>query len=327
MKFVTFFAIVRRFSLSALSLCLVLILFCGILLVGCQGEAGFSLSSNAAPPAKGENELRDNTPSVLVPKASGVTLYESELYSIDASNISKGYVMVNYHGNSEKVKLQITLPDGTPYTYLITTYNQWLTYPLPGGNGNYNIELFEVADLANDLYAVAFTQGLEVTIENEFLPFLYPNNYVDFTPDGEAIALGKSLAQGATSDLDVITSIYEYVIKNISYDTEKADTVTYGYIPNVDDTLKTGKGICFDYASLMTAILRSQGIPTKLEVGYAGDLYHAWISCYVDEIGWVDNIIQFDGANWTLMDPTFAAGSGSGEYVGDGTNYQVKYNY
>ena len=327
MKFASVLSVVRRFSFSALSLCLVLTLFSSMVLVGCGGERGSSLSSSAASPAESTKELRDNTPSVLIPEASGVTLYESEIYSIDASNVSQGYVMVDYRGNSEKVKLQITLPDGTPYTYLVTNYNQWLAYPLPGGNGNYNIELFEVADLANDLYAVAFTQGLEVTIENEFLPFLYPNNYVNFTPESKAVALGKDLAQGATSDLDVITSIYDYVIKNISYDTEKADSVTYGYIPNVDDTLETGRGICFDYASLMTAMLRSQGIPTKLEVGYAGSLYHAWISCYVDEIGWVDNIIQFDGTSWTLIDPTFAAGSGSSEYVGDGTNYQAKYNY
>ena len=68
--------------------------------------------------------------------------------------------------------------------------------------------------------------------------------------------------------------------------------------------MKTGKGICFDYASLMAALLRSQGIPTKLVVGYSGDAYHAWISVYLDEIGWVDKIIEFDGKSWSLIDPT-----------------------
>ena len=235
--------------------------------------------------------------------------------------------MVNYQGNSEKIKLQITTPGGVPYTYLVTRYNQWVTYPLSGGDGRYHIELFEVVDPANDLYAVAFTQELEVAIEDQLLPFLYPNNYVDFTPQSEVVSKGKELAKGATSDLEVITNIYNYVTKNISYDSEKAQSVEYGYVPNVDDTLATKKGICFDYASLMSAMLRSQNIPTRLEVGYAGEVYHAWISCYVDEIGWIDKIIQFDGVNWTLMDPTFAAGSGGNEYIGDGTNYQVKYSY
>ena len=322
MKLSVFFRIFRRLSSFAFFSCLALILFCGSSLTGC-GDSNLSISPSSNTP----KEIRDNTPLVLVPDPSGIEVFQSELYSIDVSNQSKGYIMVNYQGNSEKIKLQITTPGGVPYTYLVTRYNQWVTYPLPGGDGVYNIQLFEVADLANDLYAVVFTQELDVVIEDQLLPFLYPNNYVDFTPQSEVVNKGKELAGGATSDLEVITNIYNYVTKNISYDTEKAQSVEYGYVPNVDDTLATQKGICFDYASLMSAMLRSQGIPTRLEVGYAGEVYHAWISCYVDEIGWIDKIIQFDGVNWTLMDPTFAAGSGGSEYIGDGTHYQVKYSY
>jgi hypothetical protein len=317
---------VRHFPRLVFPFFLILVVLCGFLLTGC-GQGNIPMSSSNSSSNKGDREIRDNTPLVLIPEASGVKVFESDLYSIDASNTSRGYVMVNYRGTSEKVKLQITIPSGLAYTYLVTTYNQWVTYPLSGGNGNYKIELFEVADLANDLYAVIFTQELDVVIEDEFLPFLYPNNYVYFTPDSAAVAKGKTLAEGATSDLEVITSIYNFVTKNIGYDVEKAQSVEYGYVPNVDSTLTTQKGICFDYASLMSAMLRSQGIPTRLEVGYAGEVYHAWISCYVDEIGWIDKIIQFDGVSWTLMDPTFAAGGGGSEYIGDGTNYQMKYNY
>ena len=102
-----------------------------------------------------------------------------------------------------------------------------------------------------------------------------------------SVLKGTELAKECCSDLDVIENIYYFVTQTITYDEEKAQSVTYGYIPNPDETLSLGKGICFDYASLMTAMLRSQQIPTRLEVGYAGEVYHAWISCYVDEIGWV----------------------------------------
>ena len=94
--------------------------------------------------------------------------------------------------------------------------------------------------------------------------------------------------------------------------------------------MKTGKGICFDYAALMTSMLRSQRIPTKLEVGYAGETYHAWISTYVDDKGWVDDIIKFDGKNWQLMDPTLAASNDKEsvkKYVNDKNHYVVKFNY
>lgn len=304
-----------------------LLLVCIVLLfiTGCTNSIP---SSSSADKSKHDGPPRVNTPAVLVPEASGTTVYGSDLVTIDASHTSDGYIMVLYNGSNEKVKLLIKTPDSTEYTYLVTSYGQYAVYPLPGGSGSYTITLYEAVSVADNLYAVCFSQDLDVAIANEFSPFLYPNCYVNFTPESEAVKKGESLAADCYSDLDVITNIFNFVIKNISYDEKKAKDVSYGYSPNVDETLATKKGICFDYAALMSAMLRSQKIPSKLEVGYAGDAYHAWISCYVDEIGWIDNIIQFDGKNWTLMDPTFAASSGGKKsLVGDGINYQVKYNY
>jgi len=80
----------------------------------------------------------------------------------------------------------------------------------------------------------------------------------------------------------------------------------------------------------MAAMLRSQRIPTKLEIGYAGDAYHAWVTTYVEDVGWINGIIQFDGNEWTLMDPTFAANADTKtlkKFVGDGSNYTIKYEY
>ena len=70
----------------------------------------------------------------------------------------------------------------------------------------------------------------------------------------------------------------------------------------------------------MTALFRSQGIPTKLEVGYSGDIYHAWISTYVEEKGWVDHIVEFHGNEWHLLDPTLGASNDKesvSQYIGD----------
>ena len=120
------------------------------------------------------------------------------------------------------------------------------------------------------------------------------------------------------------------MIKNITYDYDKAENVQSGYLCNVDETLKTKKGICLDYASLMTSMLRCERIPTRLEVGYAGEAYHAWISTYIKDVGWVNGVIQFDGHDWELMDPTFGASTGESElkkYIGEGSNYVTKYIY
>lgn len=299
---------------------LLIAIFC-LLLGGCFGSSSASREEHSGPP-------RDSTPKVLTPSADGVTVYQNDFASIDASNTSQGYVMVKYNGTNEKVKLQITCPDQSCYTYLISDRGAYDTFPLTAGNGSYALQVLE--NVAGDTYTVSLTQSINVSIEDEFLPFLYPNQYVNFHADSQAVSKGCDLAKDTYSDLDVVQNIYNYVIKNISYDTEKAQNVSYGYVPDVDDTLSSKKGICFDYAALMTSMLRSQNIPTKLEVGYSGDAYHAWISTYIDDKGWVDDIIQFDGDTWQIMDPTLAATNDSAavkKYVGDGSHYVVKYTY
>ena len=299
---------------------LLIAIFC-LLLGGCSGSSSASRKEHSGPP-------RDSTPKVLTTSADGVTVYQNDFASIDASNTSQGYVMVKYNGTNEKVKLRITCPDQSCYTYLISDRGAYDTFPLTAGNGSYALQVLE--NVAGDTYTVSLAQSINVNIEDEFLPFLYPNQYVNFHTDSKAVSKGSDLAKDTYSDLDVVQNIYNYVIKNISYDTEKAQNVSYGYVPDIDDTLSSKKGICFDYAALMTSMLRSQNIPTKLEVGYSGDAYHAWISTYIDDKGWVDDIIQFNGDTWQIMDPTLAATNDSAavkKYIGDGSHYVVKYTY
>ena len=299
---------------------LLIAIFC-LLLGGCSGSSSASRKEHSGPP-------RDSTPKVLTPSADGVTVYQNDFASIDASNTSQGYVMVKYNGTNEKVKLRITCPDQSCYTYLISDRGAYDTFPLTAGNGSYALQVLE--NVAGDTYTVSLAQSINVNIEDEFLPFLYPNQYVNFHTDSKAVSKGSDLAKDTYSDLDVVQNIYNYVIKNISYDTEKAQNVSYGYVPDIDDTLSSKKGICFDYAALMASMLRSQNIPPKLEVGYSGDAYHAWISTYIDDKGWVDDIIQFNGNTWQIMDPTLAATNDSAavkKYIGDGSHYVVKYTY
>lgn len=318
-----------------------LLVLCSVLSCGCRsggnsnaadksGKRGIASLSGSKKDKESTDQgpLRDNTPNVLVPSADGTVTYGADLVTIDASHTDQGYVMVQYRGANPKVKLQIASPNGITYTYLLSKGGQFETFPLAGGNGAYSLTVLE--NVEGDMYTIAFSQDIDAAISDEFLPFLYPNQYVNFAPEFQTISKARDLAAEAHSDLDVVREIYHYVIRNVTYDDTKAENVSYGYLPDVDDTLKSGKGICFDYAALMSAMLRSQRIPTKLEVGYAGEVYHAWISVYLTGKGWIDDIIEFDGQSWSLMDPTFAASSSSSglkKYIGDGSNYVLKYSY
>ncbi len=265
--------------------------------------------------------------TVNTPTASQSVTFGTGTINVDASNTADGYVMVKYTGSAPRVKVRIK--NATEYTYDLNTSGQYETFPLTEGSGTYTILVFE--NLGGNRYSTALSKNITVTLSDANRPFLFPNQFCNYNSETQAIKTGDTLVAGKSTTLSKVEAIYKYAVDNISYDYQKAQTVQSGYLPNIDDTLNTKKGICFDYAALMTAMLRTQDIPTKLVIGYAGSVYHAWISVYTVEQGWIDNVIQFDGTGWKFMDPTFAS-SGKGNasisaYINDPANYAARFSY
>lgn len=280
-----------------------------------------SIPDAAVPLAGGTKVLKPET---------GSTTYSGGGATIDASNTSEGYVMIKYSGGSKKIKVQISRGGKGTYTYNLTPGGKFEVFPLTAGNGSYTIGVF--TNVSGTQYMEALKKNVTVKLRSSTLPFLYPSQYVNFNAKSKTVAKGEELAKGAANDLEVVEKVYNYVVGNISYDTAKAKSVQSGYLPAVDSILSSKKGICFDYAAVMAAMLRSQQIPTRLEVGYVSNgAYHAWVSVYIKDVGWVNGVIQFDGKNWKLMDPTFASsGGGSSDimkYIGNGSNYKIQYIY
>lgn len=270
---------------------------------------------------------RETVTSFLLPSADKEITHTEGDVKIDASNTSEGYLMLSYSGDADTARVQVTDPGGIIYTYVLPI-GEMVSIPLSGGDGTYHIDVLEHA--FDDMYALCCSWDTDVTLSDEFKPFLYPNVYCWYTKDSRAVQYGTELSDTSSDDLDYVGKVYHYVTENITYDANLAAQVPVNYVPDVDKTMESGTGICFDYASLMAAMLRSQEIPTRLEVGYSGQIYHAWISVYLKETGWIDRIIEFDGKSWSLMDPTLAASNSAGsvkKYIGDGSNYTVKYTY
>jgi transglutaminase-like putative cysteine protease/predicted small secreted protein len=270
---------------------------------------------------------RDSAPRISPVEAPGSQLKSGGGGAIDFSNAASGYVMCKYDGSNPTIKVQVTFEDQTPYTYGLTPNAGFTAFPLSQGNGSYTVSVF--TNVSGDQYAQAASTSFSAQMTDEYQPFLHPNQYSNFTPESALVAKASEEAAPRKTDIGVVENIYMYVTKNVTYDHEKAATVQSGYIPNPDETLATGTGICFDYASLTSAMLRSQGIPTRLVVGYAGEAYHAWISVHVPGEGWVDGIIEFKDEDWTRMDPTFTASGDKADpnQVGDGTSYSPLYDY
>lgn len=311
------------------------VLICHILLVLCLMLSGCNNSDNPGP-APGpstpsgdtttvEKGTRDNASVVLTPAAPGTTVHSCDVAIIDTSNATEGYIMADYIGTVGKVKLRIKGPDNVTYTYDMHD-GGYEVFPLTAGDGMYNISVYE--NISGTKYSTALSADVDIRITNTFGPYLYPNQYVNFNASSLPVGKASELAYYADTDLEVVEAVYNYMIDNFTYDYDKAATVVSGYLPVVDDVYKANTGICFDYASVMATMLRSQRIPTRLEVGYMGEEYHAWISVYIEEIGWINGIIEFNGSKWNLLDPTFASTSKSPkQYITKNSKYLTKYVY
>ncbi len=94
------------------------------------------------------------------------------------------------------------------------------------------------------------------------------------------------LTEDCTTQEEVVMVGYRWITENIEYD--------YGYDPlyqffNIEKTLQTEKGICYDFANLFTAYCRSQGIPCFAVDGVCrkdGTSQHTWNRVYFNGSWW-----------------------------------------
>lgn len=54
------------------------------------------------------------------------------------------------------------------------------------------------------------------------------------------------------------------------------------YRPDPDATVKSQKGICWDFAVLAKVMLESQGIKCRVVIGHSDNEYHAWNDVWLD---------------------------------------------
>lgn len=299
-----------------------------VFLAGCGGSQSNSASTTelteSAVPTAAYAAGSYQAPEMLLSEFHESLCSESNGVKLDLSAVEQGYIAVSAV-SEHRLKLQV-LKDGETYTYDIASDGTPSIFPLQCGSGSYHIRVME--NVVDSKYAQLYAEDCQVTLLDVFQPYLRPSDYVNYSPGSACVARAAQLAAGADTALDVVKAVYDYIVGSVTYDQAKAASVKSGYMPDPDETLRTGTGICFDYASLAAAMLRSQGIPAKVIFGYVSPngLYHAWNMFYTEETGWVTVSYEVS-AGWTRLDLTFSAGGASDTFVGDGENYSELYQY
>ena len=104
--------------------------------------------------------------------------------------------------------------------------------------------------------------------------------------------LAVKVTAGKTAQLDQAHAIYDYVFDTMRYD--KTGT-GWGH-GDVLWACDSKRGNCTDFHSLFIAMARSQGIPSRFEIGFplpadttSGDIagYHCWAEFFNPQNGWI----------------------------------------
>lgn len=267
-------------------------------------------------------------PEVRTVSSPGTEVFTCDNGCIDYSNAAEGYISVTYTGGSDSAKLRM-ICGGQTYDHDIAL-GKADYFPLSCGSGSYTLQLYEHAE--GKMYSLLIDKTVKLTVNSDTEMFLLPNHYVAFDRNSAAVAKSAELCAGKSGTVEKLAAVFTWLTDNVTYDKELAKTVRSGYCPDPDRTLSAKKGICFDYASLLCAMMRAQGVPTRLVVGYAAtDIYHAWNEVYTEETGWITPQLLLKSKGYNIVDATFYASAADkdkiSDYISNAGNYSAIYYY
>ncbi|OUD14602.1 transglutaminase family protein [Thioflexithrix psekupsensis] len=151
-------------------------------------------------------------------------------------------------------------------------------------------------------------ETLETSLDNDVL------EAKEFVLDSPFVGVDAALTHYALPSftpnrpiLDAVRDLMKRIFTEFSYDPHFTTIVT-----PLSEVLAHKRGVCQDFAHLMIACIRSQGLAARYVSGYletlpppgqeklqGSDASHAWIAVFVPEQGWVD----FDPTNYQI--PTY----------------------
>lgn len=200
-------------------------------------------------------------------------------YHLD--DAESGVVVVTYPVEKD-VRYKIMLQkDEKKYYYDLIS--EAVRLPLQMGEGTYTIAILKHE------YGITYSYDYETTFDVKSIKEeqLYLNSIVniDWNEENDSISFLEQLLENNMSDTLKVEMIHEYLAESLSYDSDKYSAIEGAYLPDIDDIFESKSGICYDFSSLLASLLRSEGIQTKLVMGYRADtsVYHAWNEVYLND--------------------------------------------
>lgn len=206
-----------------------------------------------------------------------------ECVMLDVSHSSDGYVGVKNDCDEDIVIIFETKKECT----IFPAENGISYFIFPFGSGKYNVSVCKRIEIGRFETLVSAETAASISEKT----FLLPTDCMEFNvPDKtkHCVEKAREIRKASHTDKQFVRNTAKYLFTNLTYDQAAAALAKYDVASHVipDDVLKSGKGICKNYAITFAAMCRSQDIPCKVVYG---DLkykntreYHAWNEAFVN---------------------------------------------
>ena len=199
---------------------------------------------------------------------------------VDAHGANDGFIFAAVDESMEnKLKLRISLPGNYGMTYDLNNDGIFELFSLMQGSGYYTVHLY--SNVAAKKYTEIGQVNFYANLKDKDSPFYIPCQYVNYSKDSKIVQIAAELAKEKT-ERQYFEAVKDYIRTHFAYDFIKAVTRTTGMRPDIDETMAKCMGICQDLSAIVVAMLRSQGIKSKLVIGFADNHYHAWTVSEID---------------------------------------------
>ena len=226
------------------------------------------------------------------PESPGTVVDSNGNMTVDSSHADQGYVMIRVtNPTKNRMKLRVTYGGGQ-LMYDVNSEGEFEAFPLQLGSGKYEFSMFE--NVKGSKYSAAGKVTLTVELVDPNAAYLVPNQYVNYNILTEAVKKSDEIGSGATRG--TYDAVCNFISSEFAYDFVRAATISPGELPDIDYCYENRMGICQDLSAVMVCMLRVQGIPARLVIGYADKYYHAW------------TVTVLDGEE-IFFDPTVAVGA------------------
>ena len=218
--------------------------------------------------------------------------------TVDWSTAANGYITFTAKGQTRVFVLQG--PDDTQALFEVAK-GDMIKVALVDGAGKYQ---YAIANNTNGgkSYRIQYKNSFTVqSIDAELAPYLVSTPYGDYENAPNATAKAEELWDSKKTQLENIEAIADWV-GDLKYDKSlKQGTIDVYVAP--DSVIENGGGVCNEMSKLLSAMLRSQGVPAYVQAGHsASGNNHGWVMAWVELSASVKDGITSSKGAWILIE-------------------------